>query len=114
VGAILGPGERVGREAASDRAGARGERGGFGRQVGNATRQAGPAPAAEPLTQEPHTSVVSKFPEKLKNIFPHKKNRYKVRKNLKKIKEVGNPIWSNFCDYNSLRFFTEFELFQIF
>jgi hypothetical protein len=33
---------------------------------------------------------------------------------MKKIKEVGNPIWSNFCDYNSLRFSTGFELFQRF
>jgi hypothetical protein len=30
--------------------------------------------------------------EKIKNPFPHKKNRYKVRKNLKKFMEVGNPI----------------------
>jgi hypothetical protein len=49
---------------------------------------------------------------KLKNPFPHKKNRYKVRKNLRKIMEVGNRIWSNYCDYNSLRFSTDFELFQ--
>jgi hypothetical protein len=82
--------------------------------VGDATRQAGPTPAAEPLTREPHTSVVSKLSEKLKNLFPHKKNRYKVRKNLEKIKEVGNLIWSNFCDYISLRFSTGFELFQRF
>jgi uncharacterized protein YdhG (YjbR/CyaY superfamily) len=66
------------------------------RQVGDATRQAGPAPAAEHLTREPHTSVVSRFSEKLKNIFPHKKNRYKVSKNLEKIKEVGNQIWDTF------------------
>jgi hypothetical protein len=58
--------------------------------------------------------VVSKLSKKLKNLFPHKKNRYKVRKNHEKIKEVGNPIWSNFCDYNSLRFSTDFELFQRF
>jgi hypothetical protein len=51
---------------------------------------------------------------KLKNLFPHRKNRYKVRKNLRKIMEVGNKIWSNFCDYNSLRFFTDFEIFQRF
>jgi hypothetical protein len=51
---------------------------------------------------------------KLKNTFPHKKNRYKVRKNLRKIMEVGNPIWRNFCDYNSLRFSMDFELFQRF
>jgi hypothetical protein len=31
------------------------------RQVGDATRQAGPTLASEPLTREPHTSVVSNF-----------------------------------------------------
>jgi hypothetical protein len=51
---------------------------------------------------------------KLKNIFPHKKNRYKERKNLRKIMEVGNPIWSNLCYYNSLRFSMDFEIFQRF
>jgi hypothetical protein len=61
----------------------------------------------------PHVSGFQ-FSEKLKNLFPHKKNRYKVRKNLEKIKEVGNPIWNTFCDYNFLTFSTNFELFQRF
>jgi hypothetical protein len=52
--------------------------------------------------------------EKLKDPFPHKKNRYKVMKNLEKIMELGNPIWSNFCDYNFLKFSTNFELLQRF
>jgi hypothetical protein len=82
------------------------------RQVGDATRQAGPAPASEPLTREPHTSVVSNFQKSLKIFFHTRKNRYMVRKNLEKIKELGNPIWNTFCDYNFLRFSTNFELFQ--
>jgi hypothetical protein len=67
-------------------------------------------------TTDPRAPHVSgfQFSEKLKNLFSHKKNRYKVRKNLEKIKEVGNPIWNTFCDYNFLRFSTNFELFQRF
>jgi hypothetical protein len=61
----------------------------------------------------PHVSGFQ-FLEKVKNLFPHKKNRYKVRKNLKQTKEVGNPIWNTFCDYNFLRFSMNFELFQRF
>jgi hypothetical protein len=73
----------------------------------------GPVSALAPLTRGPLTSRFQIF-RKLKNPFPHKKNRYKVRKNLGKFKEVGNPIWSNICDYNFLRFSTDFKLFQRF
>jgi hypothetical protein len=42
--------------------------------------------------------LVSPFPfsEILENSFSHKKNRYKVRKNLRKFRKVGNQIWNTF------------------
>jgi hypothetical protein len=41
---------------------------------------------------------VSDFPisENLKNHLSHKKNRYKVSKNLRKFMKVGNEIWNTF------------------
>jgi hypothetical protein len=70
--------------------------------------------AAWPLTGGLHMSGIFQF-QKTSNItFPHKKNRYKVRKILIKFMEVGNPIWNTFHDYNFLRFSTNFELFQRF
>jgi hypothetical protein len=60
-----------------------------------------------------HTSVIFKFQKNSKILFCTK-NRYKVRKNLGKFMEVGNPIWNTFCDYIFLRFSTNFELFQRF
>jgi hypothetical protein len=120
----LGPGERASREAASDRipttAGAlmawhtRGERGRNSEPGGRCHPISGPDTGLRAIDpRAPHISGFQ-FSEKLKNLFPHKKNRYKVRKNLEKIKEVENRIWSNFCDYNFLRFSTDFELFQRF
>jgi hypothetical protein len=84
-------------------------RGGRGRSSAPGGRR---HPTSGPGTglRAPHVSGFQ-FSEKLKNLFPHKKNRYKVRKNLEKIKEVVNTIWNTFCDYNFLRFFTNFELF---
>jgi hypothetical protein len=62
----------------------------------------------------PHMSANFKYQKNLKISSPHKKNRYKVRKNLKKLMVVVNPIWNTFHDYNFLRFSTNFELFQRF
>jgi hypothetical protein len=62
----------------------------------------------------PHMSANFKYQKNSKNSSPHKKNRYKVRKNLGKLTEVGNLIWNTFHDYNFLRFSTNFELFQRF
>jgi hypothetical protein len=70
--------------------------------------------ATESPTGGPHASVIFKFQKKLKNPFLLQKIRYKVRKNMGKFMEVGNPIWNNFHDYNFLRFSTNFELFQRF
>jgi hypothetical protein len=92
----------------------RGGRGCISAPGGRCHPTSGPSPGLRATDlRAPHISGFQ-FSEKLKNLFPDKKNRYKVRKNLEKIKEVGNPIWSNFCDYNFLRFYTDFELFQIF
>jgi hypothetical protein len=79
-------------------------------------RAANPGKARGGLAADrrPHMSVNFKYQKNSKNSSPHKKNRYKVRKNLGKLMEVGNPIWRNFCDYNFLRFSTDFELFQRF
>jgi hypothetical protein len=40
----------------------------------------------------PHMSANFKYQKNSKISSPHKKNRYKVRKNLGKLMEVGNPI----------------------
>jgi hypothetical protein len=122
--ASLGPGEHARREAASDRVPtAAGPLMAWRTCVGRG-RSSAPGGRCHPTSgpgtglratdpRAPHVSGFQ-FSEKIKNLFPHMKNRYKVRKNLEKIKEVGNPIWSNFCDYIFLRFFTDFELFQRF
>jgi hypothetical protein len=47
-------------------------------------RQVGPATA------------IFQFLKTSKITFLHKKNRYKVRKNLRKFMEVGNEIWNTF------------------
>jgi hypothetical protein len=52
--------------------------------------------------------------EKPEDFLPHKKNRYKVRKNLGKLMEVGNHIWNTFHYRNFFQIFTDFELFQEF
>jgi hypothetical protein len=112
--ASLGPGERVGREAASDRVPTAAGALMVWRTRGGHCRCSAPGgqrhPTSGPGTglratdlRAPHVSGFQ-FSEKLKILFSHKKNRYKVSKNLEKIKEVGNPIGSNFCDYNFLRF----------
>jgi hypothetical protein len=62
----------------------------------------------------PHMSANLKYQKNSKISSPHKKNRYKVRKNLRKLMEVGNPIWNTFHDYNFFRFSMNFELFQRF
>jgi hypothetical protein len=62
----------------------------------------------------PHMSTNFKYQKNSKISSPHKKNRYKVRKNLENLMEVGNPIWNTFHDYNFLRFSMNFELFQRF
>jgi hypothetical protein len=41
-------------------------------------------------------SVIFQFQKTSQITFPHKKNRYKVRKNLRKFMEVGNEIWNIF------------------
>jgi hypothetical protein len=62
----------------------------------------------------PHMSANFKYQKNSKISSRHKKNRYKVRKNLEKLMVVGNPIWNSFHDYNFLRFSPNFELFQRF
>jgi hypothetical protein len=52
--------------------------------------------AASPLTIRPHMSVIFQFQKTSKITFPHKKNRYKVRKNLRKFMEVGNEFGTLF------------------
>jgi hypothetical protein len=43
----------------------------------------------------PHVCAFS-FLEILKNSFPHKKSRYKVKKNLRNFLKVGNQVWNTF------------------
>jgi hypothetical protein len=59
-------------------------------------------------------SAIFQFQKTSQITFPHKKNRYKVRKILIKFMEVGNPIWNTFYDYNFLRFFTNLNYFKRF
>jgi hypothetical protein len=79
-------------------------------------RAANPGAARGGLAADmrPHMSANFKYQKNSKISSPHKKNRYKVRKNLEKLMEVGNPIWNTFHDYNFLRFSTNFELFERF
>jgi hypothetical protein len=109
------------REAALDRGARTRGRSDTGRLYGAGViavppRAANPGKARGGLAADrrPHMSVNFKYQKNSKNSSPHKKNRYKVRKNLGKLMEVGNPIWRNFCDYNFLRFSTDFELSQRF
>jgi hypothetical protein len=53
-------------------------------------------PMTEWLTGGSHSSALFPFSKILENSFPHKKNRYKVRKNLRKFLKVGNQIWNTF------------------
>jgi hypothetical protein len=61
-------------------------------------RAANPGAARGGLAADKRAPHVSVFPfsEILKNSCPHKKNRYKVRKNLRKFLKVGNHIWNTF------------------
>jgi hypothetical protein len=61
-----------------------------------------------------HMSGIIQFQKTSHITFPHKKNRYKVRKILIKFMEVGNPIWntSHYCNF--FQIFTDFELFKRF
>jgi hypothetical protein len=70
--------------------------------------------AAWPLTGGPHMSGIFQFQKISPIAFPHKKNRYKVRKILIKFMEVGNSIWntSHYCNF--FQIFTDFELFKRF
>jgi hypothetical protein len=70
--------------------------------------------AAWPLTGGPHMSGIFQFQKTSPIAFPHKKNRYKVRKILIKFMEVGNPIWntSHYCNF--FQIFMDFELFKRF
>jgi hypothetical protein len=79
-------------------------------------RAANPGAARGGLATDRRPPHVSEFPisEKPKNFLPHKKNRYKVRKNLGKLMDVGNPIWNTFHYCNFFQIFTGFELFQEF
>jgi hypothetical protein len=60
------------------------------------TPDSGPGAEETPLTVGPHMSAIFQFQKTSKITFPHKKNRYNVRKNLRKIMEVGNDIWNTF------------------
>jgi hypothetical protein len=57
-----------------------------------------PGAARGSLAVDKQAPRASDFPisENRKITFPHKKNRYKVSKNLRKIMEVGNEIWNTF------------------
>jgi hypothetical protein len=61
-------------------------------------RAANPGAARGGVAADKRAPHVSAFPfsEILKDSFPHKKNRYKVRKNLRKFLKVGNLIWNTF------------------
>jgi hypothetical protein len=61
-------------------------------------RAANPGAVRGGLANDKRAPHVSTFPfsEILKNSFPHKKNRYKLRKNLRKFLKVGNRIWNTF------------------
>jgi hypothetical protein len=48
------------------------------------------------LTNGPQVTELFQFQKTSKITFPHKKNRYKVRKNLRKFLEVVNEIWNTF------------------
>jgi hypothetical protein len=48
------------------------------------------------LTDGSLVSAIFQFQKTSKITFPHKKNRYKVRKNLSKFMEVGDEIWNTF------------------
>jgi hypothetical protein len=48
--------------------------------------------AASPLAGGPHMPDFPDFKTKRENCLPREKNRYQLRKNLKKFMEVGNPI----------------------
>jgi hypothetical protein len=69
---------------------------------------------AWPLTGGPHMSANFKYQKNLKISSLTRKIRYKVRKNLGKLMEVGNPIWNTFQYCNFFQIFTDFELFQRF
>jgi hypothetical protein len=52
--------------------------------------------ATAQLTDGPHATEIFQFQKTSKITFPHKKNRYKVRKNLRKFMEVRNDTWNTF------------------
>jgi hypothetical protein len=100
---------------------------GAGRPVGHGVplwhgATAAPSRAANPgaahgglaTDRRPHMSEYFKYRKNPKISSLHRKNRYKVRKNLGKFMEVGNPIWNTFQYCNFFQIFTYFELFQRF
>jgi hypothetical protein len=74
----------------------------------------GPGTEETPLTGGPHVSAIFQFQKTSKITFPHKKNRYKVRENLRKFMEVGNDIWNTFHNLHFFQIFTDFELIKRF
>jgi CelD/BcsL family acetyltransferase involved in cellulose biosynthesis len=59
-------------------------------------------------------AAIFQFPKTSKIPFLRKKNRYKVRKNLRKIMEVGNEIWNTFHNRHFFQIFMDFELIKRF
>jgi hypothetical protein len=74
----------------------------------------GAARGALATDRRPHMLANFKYRKNPKISSLHRKNRCKVRKNLGKIMEVGNPIWNTFQYCNFFLIFTHFELFQRF
>jgi hypothetical protein len=56
----------------------------------------GPRRGNRQLTDGSLVSAIFQFQKTSKITFPHKKNRYKVRKNLGKFMEVEDEIWNTF------------------
>jgi hypothetical protein len=59
-------------------------------------------------------SAIFQFQKTSQITFPHKKNRYKVRKILIKFMEVENEVWNTFHNLHFFQISTDFELFQRF
>jgi hypothetical protein len=73
---------------------------------------ANPGAARGGLAADRRAPHVSAFPflKILKNGFLHKKNRYKERKNPKKILRIGKQIWNTFHHWHFFQFCPDFEI----
>jgi hypothetical protein len=65
-------------------------------------------------TSGPHSKEFLDLNKAPNQILVVKTNSQEERKNLRKIMEVGNPIWNTFYYCNFFQIFTNFELFKRF